>query len=165
MNGHPRDQANVSVHCRWPLIRGTDGQVEMSRNIDNVSVHSRWPLTTGVAQGRYYCTTIMCLPKLAWLPYRSEHRTSFLPSYLSSLLSSPFNLLPPLLAISSYLCISLLNYPSLPLSSQINLILHLSLRISILPIILEGVVECVCKRTYLEHYSISNTETMPRLEK
>ena len=22
MNGHPRDQAKVSVHCRWPLIRG-----------------------------------------------------------------------------------------------------------------------------------------------
>ena len=27
MNGHPRDQAKVSVHCRWPLIRGTDGHV------------------------------------------------------------------------------------------------------------------------------------------
>ena len=26
MNGHPRDQAKVSVHCRWPLIRGTAGQ-------------------------------------------------------------------------------------------------------------------------------------------
>ena len=23
MNGQPRDQAKVSVHCRWPLIRGT----------------------------------------------------------------------------------------------------------------------------------------------
>ena len=22
MNGHLRDQAKVSVHCRWPLIRG-----------------------------------------------------------------------------------------------------------------------------------------------
>ena len=47
MNGHPRDQAKVSVHCRWPLIRGTDGHVEMSRDIDNVAVHSRWLLTTG----------------------------------------------------------------------------------------------------------------------
>ena len=56
MNGHPRDQAKVSVHCRWPLIRGTDGHVEMSRGIDNAAVHSRWPLTTGVAQGRYYCS-------------------------------------------------------------------------------------------------------------
>ena len=27
MNGHPRDQANVSVQCRWPLIGGTDGHV------------------------------------------------------------------------------------------------------------------------------------------
>ena len=58
MNGHPRDQANVSVHCRWPLIRGTDGHDEMSRDIDNVAVHSRWPLTTGVAQGRYYCSPV-----------------------------------------------------------------------------------------------------------
>ena len=32
--------------------------VEMCRDIDNVSAHSRWPLTTGVAQGRYYCTCI-----------------------------------------------------------------------------------------------------------
>ena len=56
MNGHPRDQAKVSIHGRWPLIRGTDGHVEMSWDIDNVAVHSRWPLTTGVAQGRYYCT-------------------------------------------------------------------------------------------------------------
>ena len=36
--------------------RGKDGHVEMSRDIDNVAIHSRWPLTTGVAQGRYYCT-------------------------------------------------------------------------------------------------------------
>ena len=26
MNGHPRDHAKVSVHCRWPLVTGTDGQ-------------------------------------------------------------------------------------------------------------------------------------------
>ena len=26
MNGHPRGQAKVSVHCRWPLVTGTDGQ-------------------------------------------------------------------------------------------------------------------------------------------
>ena len=26
MNGHPRDQAKVSVHCRWPLVTGTGGQ-------------------------------------------------------------------------------------------------------------------------------------------
>ena len=57
MNGHPRDQAKVSVHCRWPLIRGMDGHVEMCWDIDNVAVHIRWPLTTGVAQGRYYCTS------------------------------------------------------------------------------------------------------------
>ena len=26
MNGHPLDQAKMSVHCRWPLVTGTDGQ-------------------------------------------------------------------------------------------------------------------------------------------
>ena len=26
MNGHPRDHAQLSVHCRWPLVTGTDGQ-------------------------------------------------------------------------------------------------------------------------------------------
>ena len=26
MNGHSRDQAKVSVYCRWPLVTGTDGQ-------------------------------------------------------------------------------------------------------------------------------------------
>ena len=25
MNGHPRDQAKVSLHDRWPLVRGTEG--------------------------------------------------------------------------------------------------------------------------------------------
>ena len=30
MNGHPRDQAKVSVHCR---CRGTDGHIEMSRAV------------------------------------------------------------------------------------------------------------------------------------
>ena len=58
MNGHPRDQANVSVHCRWPLIRGNLPLKCVGRGIDNVAVQGRWPLTTGVAQGRYYCSSI-----------------------------------------------------------------------------------------------------------
>ena len=33
MNGHPRDQAKVSVHCRWPLIRGTDGQTGTPKDV------------------------------------------------------------------------------------------------------------------------------------
>ena len=60
MNGHPRDQAKVSVHCRWPLIRGNLTLTCVDRGIDNVAVHSRWPLTTGVAQGRYYCILQLC---------------------------------------------------------------------------------------------------------
>ena len=55
MNGHPRDQAKVSVHCRWPLIRGNLTLKCVGRGIDNMAVQGRWPLTTGVAQGRYYC--------------------------------------------------------------------------------------------------------------
>ena len=58
MNGHPRDQAKVSVHCRWPLIRGNLTLKCVSRGIDNVAVQVRWPLTMGVAQGRYYCMLV-----------------------------------------------------------------------------------------------------------
>ena len=58
MNGHPRDQAKVSVHCRWPLIRGNLTLTCVGRGIDNVAVQGRWPLTTGVAQGRYYCIEV-----------------------------------------------------------------------------------------------------------
>ena len=59
MNGHPQDQAKVSVHCRWPLIRGNLTLKCVGRGIDNVAVQGRWPLTTGVAQGRYYCTILL----------------------------------------------------------------------------------------------------------
>ena len=55
MNGHHRDQAKVSVHCRWPLIRGNLTLKCVGRGIGNEAVQGRWPLTTGVAQGRYYC--------------------------------------------------------------------------------------------------------------
>ena len=58
MNGHPRDQAKVSVHCRWALIRGNLTLKCVSPGIDNVAVQGRWQLTTGVSQGRYYCITL-----------------------------------------------------------------------------------------------------------
>ena len=64
MNGHPRDQAKVSVHCRWPLIRGNLTLKCVGRGIDNMAVQSRWPLTTGVAQGRYYCRVNMFKNKI-----------------------------------------------------------------------------------------------------
>ena len=47
MNGHPRVQAKVSVHCRWPPIRGNLTLQCVGRGIDNVAVQGRWPLTTG----------------------------------------------------------------------------------------------------------------------
>ena len=58
MNGHPREQAKVSVHCRWPLIGGNLTLKCVGRGIDNVAVQGRWPLTTGVAQDRYYCSVV-----------------------------------------------------------------------------------------------------------
>ena len=68
MNGHPRDQTKVSVHCRWPLIRGNLTLRCVGRGIDNVAVQGRWPLTTGVAQGRYSRT---CLGRPPLLPSES----------------------------------------------------------------------------------------------
>ena len=59
MNGHPQDQAKVSVHCRWPLVRGNLTLKCVGRGIDNVAVQGRWPLMTWVAQGRYYCISII----------------------------------------------------------------------------------------------------------
>ena len=54
MNGHPRDQAKVSVRS-LPLIIGNLTLKCVGQGFDNVAVQGRWPLTTGVAQGRYYC--------------------------------------------------------------------------------------------------------------
>ena len=71
MNGHPRDQAKVSVHCRWPLIRGNLTLKCVGRGIDNVAVQGRWPLTTGVAQGRYYCTTTIKASQSSGTMHRS----------------------------------------------------------------------------------------------
>ena len=66
MNGHPRDQAKVSVHCRWPLIRGNLTLKCVGRGIDNVAVQGRWPLTMGVAQGRYYCSGLSRNCGMTW---------------------------------------------------------------------------------------------------
>ena len=37
MNGHPRDQAKVSVHDRWPHIRGTGGGVKRNKLHDYIA--------------------------------------------------------------------------------------------------------------------------------
>ena len=48
MNGHPRDQAKVSVHCRWPLVTGTDGQAgDAKYNFFLVLISSRHPIGKG----------------------------------------------------------------------------------------------------------------------
>ena len=79
MNGHPRDQAKVSVHCRWPLIRGNLALKCVGRGFDNVAVQGRWPLTTGVAQGRYYCSLFSQVlePGGYWSTYRSSSMYAF----------------------------------------------------------------------------------------
>ena len=41
MNGHPRDQAKVSVHYRWPLIRGNLTLKCVGRGIDKAGGRSR----------------------------------------------------------------------------------------------------------------------------
>ena len=43
MNGHHRDQAKVSVHCRWPLVTGTDGQAGMLNIIHLAILHNTIP--------------------------------------------------------------------------------------------------------------------------
>ena len=73
MNGHPRDQAKVSVHCRWPLIRGNLTLKCVGRGIDNVAVQGRWPLTAGVAQGRYYCTQTLHIEHLNNFNYDQKY--------------------------------------------------------------------------------------------
>ena len=76
MNGHLRDQAKVSVHCRWPLIRGDLTLKCVGRGIDNVAVQGRWPLTTGVAQGRYYCSHIFPVFSRILTAYKPREHTN-----------------------------------------------------------------------------------------
>ena len=80
MNGHPRDQAKVSVHCRWPLIRGNLILKCVGRGIDNMAVQGRWPLTTGVAQGRYYCSSIFVRKLCSHFASFSVHFTNYRPT-------------------------------------------------------------------------------------
>ena len=54
MNGHPRDQAKVSVYCRWSLIRVTDVHVEMSRDIVT------WPTQQVAARERGFVLVHEC---------------------------------------------------------------------------------------------------------
>ena len=57
MNGHPRDQAKVSVHDRRPLVRGTEGRAGggAKRNTGN-SVHDY--ITTSDIRTEYTCTIL-----------------------------------------------------------------------------------------------------------
>ena len=71
MNGHPRDQAKVSVHCRWPLIRGNLTLECVGRGIDNVAVQGRWPLTTGTT---VYSTTYFTVSRRRFFVFHPTTR-------------------------------------------------------------------------------------------
>ena len=51
----------MTVRVRQVAADRRKFNAEMCRDIDNVSVRGRWPLTTGVAQGRYYCSANILL--------------------------------------------------------------------------------------------------------
>ena len=62
MNGHPQDQANVSVHDRWPLVRGTGGQVkDATYNTPRLSPPSIFILNTCIVIIMY---AIVIKPKI-----------------------------------------------------------------------------------------------------
>ena len=54
MNGHPREQAKVSVHCRWPPIRGTLTLKCVGRGIDSVAIQ-------GMCLAICYCILLLCV--------------------------------------------------------------------------------------------------------
>ena len=39
MNGHPRDQANMSVHDRWTLVGGTGGRCQTQYTLHDYINH------------------------------------------------------------------------------------------------------------------------------
>ena len=54
MNRHPRDQAKVSVHCRWPLVTGTDGQAGMP-NIMHIAITHTTITTSDIPDEYTHC--------------------------------------------------------------------------------------------------------------
>ena len=86
MNGHPRDQAKVSVHCRWPLVtgmvgkRGTPNIIHLAilpttiTTSDNLKVmqHNNW----GSVGLQYANVCIQCMPR--WFPCLLRYHTCHL---------------------------------------------------------------------------------------
>ena len=54
MNGHPRDPAKVSVHCRWPLVTGTDGQ-EGDAKYNNLAILHNTITTSDIPNEYTHC--------------------------------------------------------------------------------------------------------------
>ena len=66
-----------------PLIRGTDGHVEMSRDIDNMAVHSRWPLTRGRPRQVLLYTIKFIFQSFSYLLVRFHSNGSYEIPYLT----------------------------------------------------------------------------------
>ena len=65
MNGHPRDQAKVSVHDRWPLVGGTDGRPGGAKRGIHLSVFARIERGQGADLGkRHFCARPIILRAL-----------------------------------------------------------------------------------------------------
>ena len=59
MNGHPRDQAKVSVHCRWLLVTGTDGQAG-TPNIIHLAILPTTITISDIPNEYMHCHNYLC---------------------------------------------------------------------------------------------------------
>ena len=60
MNGHPRDQAKVSVHCRWPLVTGTDGQAGDAKYIHLAILPTTITTVSDIPNEYTHCHNYVC---------------------------------------------------------------------------------------------------------
>ena len=58
MNGHPRDQPKVSLHDRWPLVRGTGGRMG--------GIKRNTPCTATSPPAIFMLNTMPCIVKIVY---------------------------------------------------------------------------------------------------
>ena len=68
MNGHPRDEAKVSVHCRWPLVTGTDGQAGDAKYNTPCNTTYTTITTSDIPNEYTHCHNYVC--------YSSKHKSN-----------------------------------------------------------------------------------------
>ena len=102
MNGHSRDQAKVSVHCRWPLIRGTGGQAGTPNTIHlaRLPIFLSWRHALSLALPCRFSQpdteVTRQLSSVAWFPRRASLSYADLPTraWQAGLASSRGHVLP-----------------------------------------------------------------------